>query len=224
MSKKVDFKEVELYFVADMNIARSIGVDLFETIKKALDCGVDLIQYRDKISSKKQFLYNAERIKEIVERYNVGFLINDHIDVSLAIEADGVHIGQDDFDVKYLKNMLEKFKIKDFIIGKSTHNLEEIKEAIDEKVTYFNIGPIFPTKTKEHLERFLGVDIIKEVKNLYKDSIFTVMGGINKNNLKDVILSGADRVAVVTAILNKGDICENVKELKKLIKEYKKER
>ena len=217
-----NLKTVELYLVIDREICDSLNFSVVEVAKEAVDAGVDLIQYRDKVSSIEEYEQKAKEVFEVCKKGGVPFLVNDFVEVAKNINADGIHVGQSDKTPdeirKYIKN-------PDFIIGYSTHNFEEIKKALEYNVSYFNIGPIFHTQTKKHLTEFIGTEFISQVRKKYPDKIFTTMGGINKSNIYDVIFAGADRSAVVTAIINnKNSITNNVNDLKNIIKKAKEER
>jgi len=217
-----NLKKVELYLVIDREICDSLNLNLMDVTKQSVENGIDLIQYRDKIATKKEYEKNASKMVKICQKFKVPFLVNDFVDIAKNIGADGIHVGQSDSTPDEIRKIITK---KDFIIGYSTHNFLEIKKALQYDISYFNIGPIFHTKTKRHLTDFIGTDFIKKVKKEYPNEIFTTMGGINQSNASDVILSGADRIAVVTAILNnKNSIKNNIKNLKNLIKKAKEER
>ncbi len=217
-----NLNEIELYLVIDREICDSLNFSAVDIAKEAVEAGVDLIQYRDKISTVEEYEKRAKDVFEICKKAGVPFLVNDYVEVAKNINADGIHVGQSD---KTPDEIREYIKNPDFIIGYSTHNFEEIEKALKYNVSYFNIGPIFHTKTKRHLTEFIGTEFISKVKEKYPDKIFTTMGGINQSNIYDVIFAGADRSAVVTAIINnKNSIKDNVKELKEIISKAKKER
>ncbi len=215
-------KDVELYLVIDREICDTLGVKLETVTKEAVDGGIDLIQYRDKVASKEEYKANAAKMLKICRSSNVPFLVNDYVDVAKEINSDGIHVGQSDATPTEIR---ESIGNSEFIIGYSTHDDDEIAKALSFDVSYFNIGPIFHTKTKRHLTDFIGTDLVSSVSKKFPDTIFTTMGGINQSNVKEVIIAGADRVAVVTAIINnKKTIKENIQDMKALIHEAKEER
>jgi thiamine-phosphate pyrophosphorylase len=141
-------------------------------------------------------------------------IINDHLDVAVAVDADGVHLGQEDLPVEVARKLAP-----DLLIGASTHSLEQALRAQHDGADYINIGPIFPTKTKEGAEHFLGPDAIAEISSQIQVP-FTVMGGIKEENIGDVLTRGARKVAVVTAITKASDIAERVTRLKEMIGKF----
>jgi len=140
-------------------------------------------------------------------------IINDHLDVALSIEADGVHLGQDDFPVDEARKLAP-----DMIIGASTHDREEAKIAVKQGADYYNIGPIYPTDTKAHLSNFLGPEIIQNISSGI-DIPFTVMGGIKMKNMLPLLEHGARIIAVVTAVTKAPDIAGNVRKMIRVIRE-----
>ena len=217
-----NLKNVELYLVIDREICDSLNRNMVDVAKEAVESGIDLIQYRDKVSSEEEYQLKAAELLSVCKEHGVPFLVNDYVEVAKNINADGIHVGQSDVTPDKIRSYINR---EDFIIGYSAHNFEEIEKAIGFDVTYFNIGPIFHTKTKRHLTEFIGTEFITEVKNRYPGKVFTTMGGINSSNIYDVIFAGADRSAVVTAIINSKDsIKNNIIELKNIIKKAKGDR
>jgi len=135
----------------------------------------------------------------------------------MACDADGCHLGQDDFPVKDARRICGP----GLVLGVSTHNLEQAIEAEAEGATYINVGPVFPTKTKETACDAVGPELIAKVKNKVKTPQ-TCMGGINCDNVHEVIAAGAERVAVVSAVVAAEDIETAAHDLLNLIKEGKK--
>jgi thiamine-phosphate pyrophosphorylase len=129
----------------------------------------------------------------------------------LAVDADGVHLGQDDLPIAAARGIAPQL-----LLGASTHSMEEAKRAQNDGADYVNIGPIFPTKTKEGVEQFLGPKAISTIATEIRIP-FTVMGGIDESNIDQVLMAGARRVAMVTAITQAPDIREKVIALKKRI-------
>lgn len=184
-----------------------------EVVTAICEGGAQVVQFRDKISNKRRFYEKAKRIREITRRYNTLLIINDYIDVAMAVEADGVHLGQDDFPISEALRLAPHL-----IIGASTHNRDEIIRAQMEGADYINIGPIFETKTREGHSTFLGIEGFNELKN-YAKVPFSVMGGIKSRHIPDLIRNGARIIAMVTEITEADDIRERVMSLRRLIKE-----
>lgn len=191
-----------LYMITDRKIS---GMDHEEMAEKALRGGVKIIQLREKEISKKDLLNVALRLRDITKRWKAILIINDHLDIAKASDADGIHLGQDDLPLKIARDILGPEKI----IGLSTHNIKEAIEAQSLGADYIGLGPIFPTETKNKVSP-LGTDIIREVKKSV-DIPIVAIGGINLDNLNDVIEAGADAVAVISAIAGRRDITETVK-------------
>jgi len=136
------------------------------------------------------------------------------VDIALGVEADGVHLGQEDLPVQVARKLAPEL-----LIGASTHSLEQALQAEKNGADYINIGPIFSTKTKEGMGRSLGPEAISEISPQIKVP-FTVMGGINEDNIEQVLAKGARRVAMVTAITKAADIAAIVKSLKEKIRQF----
>ncbi|MBD3267324.1 thiamine phosphate synthase, partial [bacterium] len=157
----------------------------------------------------------AYRLRELTRENNVTFIINDHLDIAQAVDADGVHLGQDDFPIKEARRITGP----EFILGASTHSVEEAKRAVDDGASYINIGPIFTTGTKKNVMDAVGPNLITEVTSQV-DIPFTVMGGIKKQNVQEVLKRGARRIAVVTAVVGADDIAGAARELTHAIKTF----
>lgn len=174
-----------------------------ELIPALIAGGATMIQLRDKISSTKEFLERAKKIKEIInsDSKNVSFIINDRADIALAVDADGVHLGQLDLPIKVARKIVGIEKI----IGVSVSTVDEAILAEKEGADYLGVGPIFSTTTKLNVSQALGVGIITEVKDRIHIPFYAI-GGINYENLKEVINAGATRVAIGRGILETKDV------------------
>lgn len=178
-----------------------------EVVKAIALGGAKIVQFRDKFSNKKRFYEKAERIREITHEFGMLLIINDYLDIALAVGADGVHLGQDDLPISAAKKIAPEL-----IIGASTHNKEELIRAQEEGADYINIGPIFETKTREGHTRFLGIDGFLELKE-YAKVPFSVMGGIKSSHIPKLVEAGARIIAMVTEITESEDITKKVREL-----------
>lgn len=179
-----------------------------EVLRAIISGGAKIVQYRDKEISKKEFYEEAKRLKNIANDAGVILIINDYVDVAKEIDADGVHLGQEDM----LPNEARKILGNDKIIGVSTHNLDEAIKAEQDGATYINVGPIFKTNTKKNVTAPVGIEMFKLISNQIKIPI-SVMGGINHNNIKQVVQAGAKIIAVVSAVVSSDDIAQAVKTL-----------
>lgn len=177
------------------------GRPLLEVMKEALEGGADFIQLRDKKSTKKQILEKAKALRELTKQYNVPFIVNDHIDIAIAVNADGVHLGQDDLPLREARNIIGDKKI----IGISTHSLEQAREAERGGADYIGVGPIFPTQTKEDVVEPVTLSYLREVvENI---SIpFVPIGGIKLHNVDEVLDAGAKNVCVVSEVVGSEDV------------------
>ena len=186
----------------------SAGRSNIEVLEGVIQGGGKIIQLREKELPKRDIYELSVAFREITTRAGILLIINDHLDIALAVDADGVHLGQDDLPIAAAAKLAP-----DLIIGASTHSIEEARQAQADGADYINIGPIFPTKTKEKVSRFLGPLAIPEISG-HTSLPFTVMGGINGANIDQVITQGARRIAVVTAITRAPDIAGSVRELR----------
>jgi len=206
------FQQVDIYPVTCEHLSQ--GRSNLEVLHAVIQGGAKIIQLREKEYHKKDLYDLAMKFRDVTAKAGVLLIINDHLDIALAVDADGVHLGREDLPVGVARQLAP-----DLLIGASTHSLEEAIEAQENGADYINIGPIFPTKTKEGVERFLGPDAIVAISpNL--EVPFTVMGGIKEENIEQVLGKGARKVAVVTAITKAPDMVERVKSLKEKIRTF----
>lgn len=201
-----------LYFITDRRLSKK---NVFDNAKSAIKAGIKILQYREKRISTKQMIEEAGKIRKLCEENNVLFLINDRIDVALAVDADGVHLSQEDMPYKLARKLLGKNKI----IGLSAHSVKEALHNQEIGADYTSIGPIYYTKTKK-IAKPIGLKPIKELKNRLKIP-FVAIGGINESNIDDVLKAGAKNIAMISAIVAKEDVEETVKNFIKKINSYK---
>lgn len=175
----------------------------------ALKAGVKWIQYRDKGRSRRELYREALKLRAITRDFGAAFIVNDHADIALAVDAEGVHLGQDDLPLKEARKLVGKK-----IIGISAHSLSEAGEAFSGGADYIGFGPVFYTATKDAgMPR--GLEMLKDIKR--KTGIPAVaIGGISEENLPAVFEAGADAVAMVSAVL-KGDISGNAERILHLV-------
>lgn len=199
----------KLYVIVDRDVARD--KDLAQVAEAAIKGGADVIQFRDKTSTDKESIKTALVIRVVTRRHKVPFIINDRVDIAIAADADGVHLGQDDLPVNTARAILGKNKL----IGVSTHNLEQAINAQEDGADYIGIGPVYATPTKPDYQP-VGEELLKEIKE--KVAIpFVAIGGINKDNLHRVLDSGANAVCVATAATGTDDVEAATRLLKNLI-------
>lgn len=176
---------------------------LVEVMEEAIRGGADFIQLRDKNSSKKEVYEKALQLRELTKKYDVPFVINDYVDVALAVDADGVHLGQDDLPLQVARKILGPNKI----IGISTHRIEEAREAQQNGADYIGVGPIFPTKSK--------VDVVDPVTTKYIEEVvkeitipFVAIGGIKLHNVDQVLRAGATRICAISEIVGSENVTQ----------------
>ncbi len=173
-------------------------------VRQAIRAGIKVIQVREKSLTKKDLFNELVLIRTLTLKYGVTLIINDYVDIALALNADGVHIGQDDMPVKEVRKILGKNRI----IGVSAHSLREARNARDRGADYIGYGPIFKTFTKNAGES-KGPESIIEIKKNIPIPVVAI-GGITPENVSDVLKNGADAAAVASGILS-GDIARNTK-------------
>ncbi len=183
-----------------------------DIVLAAVKAGINMVQFRCKEGPDNEILRKAKDIASICKRYNSLFIINDRIDIALASKADGVHLGQTDFPIETAREILGSEKI----IGLSTHSLEQIKHAQSKDCDYIGVGPIYESNSKP-LQEPLGVNFLKNLKPHINIPWFAI-GGINKINLSEVNNAGAQRIAVINAIMNAKDPYLASKELLEKLK------
>ncbi len=189
-----------LYLVSDRDVLD--GRDFIRSLEEAILGGVTLIQLREKNATSLEFYSLAVKVKELASKYDIPLIINDRVDIALAVDADGVHVGQDDMPANVVRDILGKDKI----IGVSTATLEEALKAVEDGADYIGVGALFPTDTKTDT-RIVTLDQLKNIKENINIPVVGI-GGINENNIKSVSETGIDGVAIVSAILGKGNIRE----------------
>ena len=160
-----------------------------------------MIQLRDKLAGPRQLLSEARQIRQLCRARGVSFIVNDRLDLALAVDADGVHLGQDDLPPMAARAILGRDKF----LGVSTHSLEQALEAAEQGADYLGIGPIFATGTKATGYEPRGCDIIRQVRARI-DLPLVAIGGITLSNVGEVIATGAAGVAVISAIVRADDI------------------
>jgi thiamine-phosphate pyrophosphorylase len=201
--KKIDWR---LCLVADMEAAGKR--DLMAIVQEAAAAGVTLIQLRGKNRETRDFLDLAVRISGFLKPKGIPLIINDRTDIALACEADGLHIGQQDIPLFYARKILGHNRM----IGISVNTLGEAKTAEKEGADYIGAGPVYFTSSKDKIPSILGLDGLRRIRKKVRIPILAI-GGITAENAGTVISSGADGIAVISAILGKNDICKATKSL-----------
>ena len=207
-SEKI-LKENDLYVITDQK------ENLLEIIEEILIAGVKIIQYRFKTGTDKDHLQEAIQIKNLCKKYNSLFIINDRVDIALASNADGIHLGQNDFELKTARKLLGYSKI----IGVSANNEIDISNALKEGCDYIGIGPVFETTTKKD-KKAIGIERIKTLTKDLNIPWFAI-GGVTTDNISHLKSNGFKKVALVSQLMNSEDPKEEaIMILKELSHEY----
>ncbi len=202
--------KLSLYAITDENLLKD--KNLADFIEQAILGGADIIQYRAKTKSSREMYKEANLIKKICDKYKIPLIINDRVDIALSVDADGVHVGQDDLDVEVVRRLIGFNKI----LGLSTKNIEQVEQANHLPVDYIGFGSIFPTSTKENA-KLAGIEELKKVLKISVQPVVAI-GGINEKNIQEVLNIGCENIAVVSAIFKNNDVQKNTKNLKEIIK------
>jgi thiamine-phosphate pyrophosphorylase len=185
------------------------GLDPEEIALQALRAGVRFIQYREKEKPRREIYTEAVKLRQRTRDFGAALIVNDHTDIAAAVDADGVHLGQEDLPLhEARKIMCER------LIGISTHSPGEAADAAAGGADYIGFGPVFSTSTKDAGQP-KGVAMVREVKGNVSIPVVAI-GGISRGNILQVLEAGADAVAVASAIL-KGDITQNIASLREVI-------
>ncbi|SFM16608.1 thiamine phosphate synthase [Methanolobus profundi] len=199
---------IDFYLVTDSGLSKK---GTLSDVESAVAAGCRIVQYREKTRSTRDMVLEASQIKTLCGNEAI-FLVNDRVDVALAVDADGVHIGQDDMPIHTARELLGPDKI----IGLTVHNIEEALEAERSGANYVGLGPIFNTSTKEDAGEGIGPESIRAVKEALNIPVVAI-GGINKQNSESVIIGGADSLVAISAVVCSDDVTRETKEFIDLI-------
>lgn len=232
LSKQVESKRYEAYYLEkELNLLmdkKKISDGLYgitcerfangksnvESVQEMIKAGIKTIQYREKDKKIGEKLKEAKEISKLCKEAGVTFIVNDHIDIAILVDADGVHVGQDDMPIKEVRNLIGNDKI----IGLSTHSSKQAKKAVEDGADYIGVGPIFPTTTKDTAP--VGLEYLEYVINNLTIP-YVAIGGIKEHNIEQVIDKGAKTVCLVSEIVGADDVSAMVERLNNKIKEKK---
>ncbi|MBB5323071.1 thiamine-phosphate pyrophosphorylase [Anoxybacillus tepidamans] len=207
-------EKLRVYFIMGSNNCQK---DPFAVLTEAIEGGITLFQFREKgqgaLSGKEKYDF-AKELQAICRKHRIPFIVNDDVELALELDADGVHIGQEDERADLVRK-----KIGDKILGVSAHNLEEARRAIKQGADYLGVGPIFPTSTKEDAKEAQGVAVLRTLREHGLSIPIVGIGGITPHNTKEVIVAGADGVSVISAISLAASPRENARMLAKAVRE-----
>jgi len=205
---KLDKKDLLLYAVTDRSWLD--GETLESAVEKALKGGATFMQIREKELDAEKFLEEAKKIKELCKKYHVPFVVNDNVDIAIAVDADGVHVGQNDMEAGNVRELIGRDKI----LGVSVQTVEQAVLAEKRGADYLGVGAVFPTGSKADAD-YVSRDTLKEICEAVNIPVVAI-GGINRENIMELSGSGICGVAVISAIFAQTDIEKAAAELKKL--------
>ncbi|OGQ58363.1 MAG: thiamine-phosphate diphosphorylase [Deltaproteobacteria bacterium RIFCSPLOWO2_02_FULL_53_8] len=185
-----------VYLVTD----RRLCADVLRTVKDALDGGVRAVQLREKDMDSRELFYLARRLRELTRVYGAALFVNDRIDVALAVQADGLHLGQRSMPITEARAVAGP----DMVIGASTHGLTEALTAVGNGADFITLGPIFNTPAKLEFGEPLGLAKLKLVCSSVNAPVYAI-GGIKREQISDVVSAGAAGIAVISAIIGQSD-------------------
>jgi thiamine-phosphate pyrophosphorylase len=188
------------YFITDSKLSRAGNEN---DVRSAVSCGVEAVQYRNKNAETRQMYEEAVRLRSICR--DCIFLINDRVDIALAAEADGVHLGQSDMPCPAARKLLGDEKI----IGVTVHNLAEALQAECIGADYLGVSPIFQTATKHDAGKPAGISLIEEIRSQVEIPLIAI-GGINHSNAGDVVRAGADGLCAISCVVAKENVRDEI--------------
>ena len=200
---------LKLYFICGTTTC--LGKDLYTVVEDALKGGITLFQFREKGKGAlegKEKLELAIKLQNICKKYNVPFIVNDDIELALEIDADGVHVGQDDLDVDEIRKLMPNK-----IIGLSIGNEEELKQSKVEYVDYVGVGPVYVTQSKDDAGGAIGYEGLELMRKLLPQMPLVAIGGIQTQHIKDVMKTDVDGVSIISAISYSDNIEKTVREM-----------
>jgi thiamine-phosphate pyrophosphorylase len=205
-----DLKRLALHVLTDR--ALSLGRDMLTVAAAALDGGATVIQLRDKTASTRLLIEEAVALRALTRERGALLIVNDRIDVALAVDADGAHVGQDDMPAALARQLLGPERI----LGVSAGNLEEAAEAVIAGANYLGVGPIYATASKADAGQPQGCALLSSLAALHSLPLIAI-GGINAENASEVIDAGATGIAVISAVISAPDITAATYDLRQIV-------
>ena len=198
-----------LYVILD---AALLAIPETECAQRLVAAGVRLLQYRNKRASARELFASSKRLSALLIPQGVTFVVNDRADVAMAADASGVHVGQEDLGVEAARSVIGAGKL----LGVSTHNLGQFKDAAATSADYVALGPVFSTSTKANPDPVVGIELIRQVRSL-TDKPIVAIGGITLERAAEVIHAGADSVAIISDILLAPDAAQRARQYIELL-------
>ena len=207
----MSFSLPKVYPITDTRLS---GLPHVEQVMRLIRGGATVIQLRDKDASPREFYHQAAAALQVARNHSAKLIINDRVDVALALKADGVHLGQSDLPVEAARSLLGE----DAIIGFSTHDITQARLAATMPLDYIAFGPIFRTLTKQNPDPVAGLDALREVRASTGSLPLVAIGGVNRINAAEVFGAGADAVAMISELIaSPGGIEENMRKILALV-------
>ena len=200
---------LKLYFICGTTTC--LGKDLYTVVEDALKGGITLFQFREKGEGALEGSEKVElaiKLQDFCKKYNVPFIVNDDIELALEIDADGVHVGQDDLGVDEIRKLMP-----DKIIGLSIGNEEELKQSKVEYVDYVGVGPVYVTQSKDDAGGAIGYEGLELMRRFLPQMPLVAIGGIQTQHIKDVMKTNVDGVSIISAISYSDNIEKTVREM-----------
>ena len=200
---------LKLYFICGTTTC--LGKDLYTVVEDALKGGITLFQFREKGEGALEGSEKVElaiKLQDLCKKYNVPFIVNDDIELALEIDADGVHVGQDDLGVDEIRKLMPNK-----IIGLSIGNEEELKQSKVEYVDYVGVGPVYVTQSKDDAGGAIGYEGLELMRRLLPQMPLVAIGGIQTQHIKDVMKTNVDGVSIISAISYSDNIEKTVREM-----------
>lgn len=204
---------LKLYFIMGSVNCKLSPVD---TLTAAADGGITLFQFREKGPSALRGaarLRLGQQLRQICRAYSIPFIVNDDLELAATLNADGIHVGQDDRPARLIREQLGEHKI----IGVSAHNLTEARQAIADGADYLGVGPVYPTSSKDDAQAVRGTTVIEELRRSGLSIPVVGIGGITLENAPPVIRAGADGLSIISAIAGAEDIRETTRRFAQLV-------
>ncbi len=201
------FPTTDIYAITDNNL--SLGRSLEHVVSALLRAGIRIVQYREKDKDAGIMLEECRLLRRLTQEASACFIVNDHVDIALLVDADGVHVGQEDLPVAAVRSLVGPKRI----IGVSTHGPNQLAQAIAQGADYVGVGPVFATNTKKNVCAPVGLDYVHHAAK-HSTIPFVAIGGIKEHNVASVLAAGATCCCLVSELVGADTIEEKVKQVR----------